>query len=271
MKTVFSEVKTKNVISRNHWDASFVCIGDYIHIMNGLDNADGEYHIHSVSNGTLDTFEEPRHFTTGKVPIIKSSDSYKSSNKMLISGFARKQTERDIPSVIADLVTKFSIFELFQFGGLICEDRKVRASDRFYVGSLENDGIANGAERIQWKLAFEYELKYPMSDFGYIQYGPFIVTFGGSSDERFRDGANRNADDIFILDLRKNCGWIESPVKCPRKAQFHVVMDQNQRVHLFSRYGSTGFQRKWFRNKAVWEYEHYCIHLTDIMPELLNK
>ena len=261
------------------WDSSFVCIGDSIHIMNGLhsglQNPEGryEYHIYSMEDQRVNTFKELLHFTMGRVPILKQG-SYKSSDKMLISGFARKQTGRNIPSVIVDLVSKFSILELFQFGGLIGPFSYapiVRANDSFYVGSLANDGSANGAERIQWKLAPEYKLKYPLSHFGYIQCGPFVVTFGGVSDERFRDGANRNTDGIYILDLRKNSGWIESPIKCPKKIQFHAVLGEDRRVHLLSRYGSSGSQRKWFRSKEVWEHEHYCIDLTDVIPELLNK
>ena len=255
------------------WDSSFVCIGDYIHIMGSLQNPEGLYHIYSIEDQTVNTFKQPLHFTMGRVPILKS-DSYKSSDKMLISGFARTQTGRNIPSVIVDLVSKFSIFELFQFGGLIgpfSDGPTMRANDSFYVGFLENDGNASGTERIHWKLALEYELKYPLSDFGYIQYGPFIVTFGGVSDERFRDGANRHTDGIYILDLRKNCGWIESPIKCPKKIQFHAVLDEDRRVHLLSRYGSS--ERRWgfFRSKELWEHEHYCIDLTDLVPELLNK
>ena len=264
-------------LSNIRWNASCVSIGDHIHIMNGLGNREGRYLIYSVTDQTVNTFEEPFHFMMGSnVPIIKSSDSHKSANKMLISAFARKQTGSNIPSVIVDLISKFSIFDLFQFGGsnlLKAHRSKGSAPESFYVGSLQNTESANGqigAEPIQWTVVPEYELKYPLSDFAYIQYGPFIVTFGGGSDEGFRDGIPRNIDAIYILDLRKNCGWIESPIKCPKKTYFDAVMDQNQRIHLISRWGKSAVHREWFRNKAVWEHEHYCINLTDVIPELVN-
>ena len=231
------------------WDSSFVCIGDYIHIMGSLQNPEGryEYHIYSMEDQRVNTCEEPLHFTTGRVPILKP-DSFKSSDKMLISGFARKQTGRNIPSVIVDLVSKFSIFELFQFGGLIgpfSHAPIVRANDSFYVGSLANDASANDVERIQWRLALEYELKYPLSDFGYIQYGPFIVTFGGA-----RATQPERMDYIHILNLRKNCGWIQSPIKCPKKGKYRAALDERQGVHLV----------------AAWEDKHYCIDLSDVIP-----
>ena len=88
---------------------------------------------------------------------------------MLISGFSRIQNGEPIPLAIIGLISKFGVFELFTFDeGL---------TDSFWIGTLE-DG--NPAKPIQWNLAPEYTLKYPMSEFGYIQHGPFIVTFGGT-------------------------------------------------------------------------------------------
>ena len=256
-------------------DASCVVIGNDIHIINAFLNHEGRYLIYSVTDRTVNTFEEPLPFTTGQAPIIKANDSYKSSNKMLISGFARKQNGGNIPSVIVDLVSKFSIFELFQFGGFkyrIAGKSRLCANDSFYVGSLQNIGGTNGAQRIQWALAPEYKMKYPLTAFGHIQYGPFIVTFGGVSDDRFREGTVIfNTDHIYILDLRKKYGWTQCPVKCPKKAYFHAVLDEDQRVHLWGRYGCSKLQPARFRSKAVWEHEHYCINLMDIIPQLMKK
>ena len=132
--------------------ASCVCIGNYIHIMDGFQRNNGRYLVYSVADQTVRTFEEPPRYTTGYVPILKPNDSYKSSDKMLISGFARKQTGRDIPSVIVDLIGKSSIFELFKFGGSKytngTRESKVCDNDPFYVGSLKRVEGKNDAQPI---------------------------------------------------------------------------------------------------------------------------
>ena len=221
-----------------------VAIGDYIHIFHGLRNPDGLYIIYSSINHTVRTFKGHcciesnfnRH-VLGR-GIIKMNDCYQSSNKMLISGFARKQNDKPIPSVIVELILKFSIFELFKLAGC-------NSNDSFCIGTVQN---GNGAKPIQWKRAPEYNLKHPMHRPGYIQHGPFIVTFGGLA--RVRD-IPHSIDDIYILDLRKNCGWIQSPIKCPKRGEYRAVLDETQRVHLLS---------FWY------DHELYCIKLSDVIP-----
>ena len=218
---------------------SCVAIGDYIHISHGLGNPDGLYIIYSTINHTVTTFKGhcciESHFkrTVSGTTIIKMNDCYQSSNKMLISGFARKQNDEPIPSEIIDLISKFCVFELFKFGGC-------NLGDFFYIGTLQN---GDGAKPIEWNRALEYTLKHPVYDCGHIQHGPFIVTFGGAT----KPGG---IDDIYILDLRKNCGWIKSPIKCPKKGRYLAALDERQRVHLL----------------AVWEDKHYCIELSHIIP-----
>ena len=170
---------------------------------------------------------------------------------MLIFGFARNQKGRHIPSVIVDLISRFYNFELFKFGGLDLHDGQ--CVDSFFIGKLKN---GNPSEPIQWQSAPEYKLKHPMRAFGYIQHGPFILTFGGISDGDSRAGANRHTDDIYILDLRKDCGWVLSSVKCPQKARFHAVLDKKQRIHLHERiYGNQN---------------HYCISLDEIIDSKME-
>ena len=74
-----------------------------------------------------------------------------------------------------------------------------------------------------------------MYGFGYIQYGSFLLTFGGLIQElEFGEYVSDWTNSIYILDLRTNEGWIESSIKCPEKAQYNnTVLDDLQRVHLF--------------------------------------
>ena len=126
--------------------------------------------------------------------------------------------------MIVGVILKFYPFELFKFGGT---GKRGKLIDSFYIGTLKN---GDPSEPIEWQLAPEYRLKQKMCRFGWIQCGHFIVTFGGSLD------SDRYTDKIYTLDLRQNCGWIESPVKCPKKEYFRASLDDSQHVHLNARY-----------------------------------
>ena len=153
--------------------------------------------------------------------------------------------------MIVDIVSKFCEFELFKFGGY--DLNGFERFDSFYIGTLQ-DG--DPAKPIEWKLVPQYTLKDPMADFGYIQYGPFIVTFGGrtvgprASSRAPKVFGYERLDEIYILDLRDNKGWIESAIKCPMKAVYHAVLDYVQRVHLF----------------PLDEHQQFCIDLKDLIP-----
>ena len=151
--------------------------------------------------------------------------------------------------MIVDIVSKFCQFELFKFGGY--DSSVFKRADSFYIGTLQ-DG--DPAKPIEWVLAPQYTLKQPMNAFGYIQHGPFIVTFGGHGE--MLNARSRHVidygklDKIYILDLRDNRGWTESPIKCPMKTEYHAVLDDLQRVHLFP------------LNYRL----QFCIDLQDLIP-----
>ena len=90
----------------------------------------------------------------------------------------------------------------------------------------------------------------PLWGFGCIQHGPFIVTFGGV----IRHNGGVISDDIYILDLRKNCGWIQSPMKCPRKGDCTAAVDDCGSVHL------------WHSDSDPDSETHHCIQLSTILP-----
>ena len=234
--------------------SSCVAIGDYIHIFHG--NGTGNDVVYSLTDKSSRIIKDKHVAKTGQtlyeIPVIKTNDCYQSTNKLLISGFARNQNGRHIPLVIVNLISKFYKFELFKFGGLDLHDGQ--CVDSFYIGSLEN---GDPSKPIQWRLVSQYKLNHPLGAFGYIQYGPFIVTFGGVSDD---ESSNCRTDDIYILDLRRDCGWIRSPIKCPQKAKYHAVLDSKQRIHLQERtYFSWGHGN------------HYCINLNDIIDLKIEK
>ena len=165
--------------------------------------------------------------------LIKPNDVFQSSNKKLIVGFARGQTAIPIPKVIAEIISEYSTFEMFKFGG--SSAATLQLVDSFYIGTLK-DG--DPVKPIEWRSAPQYKLKHPMTRFGYIQYGSFIVTFGGM----IKDGKSKLSNSIYVLNLHGNCGWIESPMKVPKNRildgivnqgyWLRAVLDESKRVHL---------------------------------------
>ena len=88
-----------------------VAIGDYIHIPNwkliGNYDHDDEYVIYSMTHIPVHIINGHSCASTySESSIIKTNDLYKSSSKTLVSGFARSQSGRHIPSVIIDLISK---------------------------------------------------------------------------------------------------------------------------------------------------------------------
>ena len=232
-------------------------IGDYMHIIgNNLFRKEckvtTDYTIYSMIDKSIQNFKNSHLAPSVQLghgsQVIKIDECYQSSNKMLISGFIRNQTGNHSPAVIIDLISHFATFELFKFGGFSYKENK--CFPFFYIGTLKD---ANPAKPIEWTLAPQYELKLRIRDFGYIQHGPFIVTFGGTvvNEDGIVNGRKfTSSDDIFILDLRKNCGWIKSPIKCMQKGVCYAALDNNDRVHV------------WFVDREP--ETHYCIRLSDL-------
>ena len=210
-----------------------VVIGDYLHIKRS--NA---YSILSITDKTQRDFAIGKERQVCQQAVITFDDRHQSSNKTLIAGFARNCGTGHIPVVIVGLISKFTKFEFVKFGGQyvdsIGKTYDMDYVDSFYIGTLKN---GNPAEPIDWQLAPQYTLKHPMHGFGYIYYGPYIVTFGGKiSGTPLNVYKPEFTDSIYILDLRRNCGWTESPIKCPKKSGFHATLDESQRIHLNQRY-----------------------------------
>ena len=230
-------------------EASCVLLGDFMHIFHGeLDIPTNKgYSIQSMSDrkrvkcviiyprllGDLGEREQGDFIQGG--PVINSDDCYQSGDTMLISGFVRMDTTKEtlIPVVLIDLISKFSTFEVFKFTGWHRDDWDIGS---FYIGTLKN---GDPAKSITWKFAPQYMLKREMTDFGYIKHGPFIVIFGGA----FR--LHRNSDDwcnsddwfsnkIYTLDLRKNHGWVKSPITVPEGGTYHAALTESGQVHLWS-------------------------------------
>ena len=255
---------------------SCIVIGDYLHIFHGVTEGNGKvlhngnYIIYSMTNRTSTHSEghclDQQGWYQYDVAVVKGIGSYESSNKVLISGFIRNQTKRQTPSVIVDVVSEFCAFELFKFGGIEREserDRKTssnrqsrycRTTDSFHIGKLRDK---NAAEPIQWTLAPHYKLKRALYGFGHIQHDQFIVIFGGSEfDSIRRIPRGLQIDNIYILDLTKKCGWVQSPIKCPRQMNCSAVLDANLKVHLKDYEDIDG---------------HWTMDLNDIIPGLMQR
>ena len=243
----------QNEITKFGIGESCVAIGDYIHILHEGqgEKANSDYMICSMIDQTSRKFRGPHLAPSlqngGGSQVIKLDECYQSSNKMLILGFIRKQTGDQSPAVIVELISKFAHFELLKFGGYSTNEEKY--VDSFYIGTLKDQ---DPTKPVEWKLAPQYTLKsdMPFWGFGYIQHGPFIVTFGGVLVDPEDPGNYTDADSISILDLRKNCGWIQSPIKCPEKGICTSVTDDCGRVHL------------WYADSET----HHCIQLCEVLP-----
>ena len=231
--------------------ASCFAVGDFIHIHHGADSVfnefngnAGEYTIYSTKH------KESEEFLVGAgtdpypcdYALIKSNDCYQSSNKMLISGFSRNLIGSNIPSEMINLISEFSTFEVFRFGG-IDANNNCFDSDAFCVGTLNQE---DAAKPLNWTLVPEYTMSHAMRDFGYVQYGSFVVTFGGMMGQ----SDLIEFDEIYVLDLHKKSGWVQSPIKCPEEGTYEAVLDDNLTVHLFG------------------DYSHHCMELIKIVPSL---
>ena len=251
---------------------SCIVIGDYLHIFHAVTEGNGKvlyngnYTIYSMTNKTSTHSEghclDQQGWYQYDVAVVKGIGSYESSNKELISGFIRNKSKMHVPLVIGDLLSQFCAFEMFKFGG-IERDRKTssnrqlrhcRTTDSFHIGKLRDK---HAAEPIQWTLAPHYKLKRALYGFGHIQHEQFIVIFGGSEFDSIR-GKPRGprCDDIYILDLTKKCGWVQSPIRCPRQMQCSAVLDANLMVHLKDYEDADG---------------HWKMDLNDIIPELMQR
>ena len=223
---------------------SCAAVGDHIHFFHGQKNRNGPYSIYSMIDRkmyTLNDHECPLTSDQSWVPdeVIKMDDSYKSSSKMLIHSFIRRQSPIEIPSVITELISKFYVFEFLKFG-----------SDSFYIGTSKTE---HGAKPIQWIVAPEFSLKQPVCLFGRVQYRSFIVVFGGAlmNCGNFADGFS---DHIYILDLRKNGGWVQSSTRCPAKHAYRAVLVDDQNVHLLGK-------------SQIPLRLRYCLNLKNIIPQ----
>ena len=221
--------------------AYIIGIGDYIHTIPA--NSQYPYCICSMTKISLEhadscqsfrcLYQEPYPRFVSDGAVIKANHCYKSSSKTLVSGFTRYHSDIEIPSVIIGLISEFRKFEVFKFGGVCwnAEDRKSKSLDSFYIGTLEN---GSAAKPIQWNLAPQFRLKQSVCGFGHIQFGPFIVIFGGRGTDEATFGMKDWSwfDDIYILDLSKSLGWVSSSIKCPRKAMYRAVLDTNQKKSI---------------------------------------
>ena len=233
-----SQAFTKELLFLDQFNGvpSFVALGDYVHILLGHRNGLGVYVICSLKDRTVRKLEGQYHAEyshLGASPIIKPDDSYKSSFKILIGGYARRQIRQQVPSEMVDLISSFVFtYDLFKFGGI--DYKQKGPTDRFYCGMLRN---GNPSQPIKWTLRPQYKMMKPLAYFGHIQHGPFIVIFGGYNTDlcKMKPWNVRNCTDgIYILDLRGNGGWIKSPIKCPIKMRCTAVLDANQKVHLMN-------------------------------------
>ena len=87
---------------------------------------------------------------------------------------------------------------------------------------------------ITWSIKDEYDMDEPRLKCGIVVYKHWLLTFGG---EGHKDGFKPDGyiDNIYLLDLKGNDGWIElEHVKCPIKSRYYAILDDNNMVHLIT-------------------------------------
>lgn len=236
-----------------------ITIGDYIHIFHGQSNPNGHYAIISLvkylrfpnDDQTKRLLKEQHIYSKENCPlsqvaILQTNGLYESSAKAIIIGFVRQQSAVHIPAEIIEIISGFVVIDhelLIKFGGWNLNLQE--PVDSFYIGTLKDQ---NPKEPIRWSLAPQYTLKQPLKGFGYIHYGPFIVMFGGLMED------GNVCDDIQILNLTTNCGWVQSSIKCPREGQYNAVLDDKQRIHLYG---------KW-----KCERSHFCLDVNIVLSSV---
>ena len=211
-------------IDKIGWNPSVAVIRDNIHIYNGSTNKASIAFIYFPLNNTLkkikDKFAaqairnvcllkyenqlirfggtETRRIKTYHNEIIRK-DWFLIGNDYtpLVSGYCRKYENEvklgQIPEVIMEMIHTFYCAEY------------------------------------NWST-FDLKLKQPLSGSGYIIYEHFVITFGGKSSNYY----HADIDKIYILDIENtDNGWIESPVKCPKKSRYIAVLTSDKNVHLF--------------------------------------
>ena len=134
--------------------------------------------------------------------------------------------------------------EFYQFGGINADEFSF--IDTFYVGKLDN---GDPTKPIIWTENRYFRLLRGIARFGVIQYGPYIVIFGGE----WTKGMNPNTADIDVLDTRSRADWTRSPIKCPEENEYTAVLDDQLNVHLFTNDGDN---------------KHYSISLKAFIPDL---
>jgi len=188
---------------------SSIMIKGNVHIIHGNTNSGNNYFIHSLSTGQVHEFKDKL-----------------ASNGMQLVSVCRRSDDG----------------EFYKFGGFDCGKRKYVSS--FYIGSLPGN---DPQQPIIWRKTDQYRLIQPMAQCGVIQYGQYILTFGGKNNQR------EELNEIYCLNLRQNRGWSRLDIRCPMKSRYIAALDHLKRVHLFT------FDK---RNRR-----HFSIALNQLLPD----
>lgn len=204
---------------------SCVAVKDQIHIFHGGSNSNSEYAVFSVSDNEVTTFLEHKSSPlrlNGSISKQMECTVYNDRTMLCIYGFSRTHSVNNVPDDILSLIFEYYNVVYCTFGGFISETNSFL--DSFYIGSINPD---NAREPILWNAEAQYTLPKPLEGCGHVHYGPFLIICGGQTTDF------QATDDIFVLDLRKQDGWMQSSLKCPKKSAFTAVLEQLN-VHLFT-------------------------------------
>ena len=149
--------------------------------------------------------------------------------------------------------------KVLKFGG-----RDVSGKDAmdFYESSEIN---GEEMDDIKWTLREEFEVKHGLTSGGYVLFEDYVITFGGDRAVPGDDNSDIDvSDDIYVLNLKKSEGWIKMKhIKCPLGSQYRAVLDEDENVHLFTRFN------KW-PNWQESDIKHYSSPVKQVLGQLIS-
>ena len=173
-----------------------VVLKEYIHIFHGACNADCEYLVYSVNDGTYDRY--------------------------------RDQPECHAYSCV--VVTRGPGPQFCKFGGhgVGWKFGRNHVQRTFCTGRLNN---GDPAAPIVWTCRnHNFQIPGRKYQCGFVHYGHVVIIFGVQDEE------TKKCNIMSILDLRDDSGWKPISITYPSADSYVATMDHAGNVHLFGSY-----------------------------------
>ena len=263
--------------------ANLIAVNNYIHIFHGHHNpqrdgqgryAPSKYMIFSINNRVVETFEDKScTFTTIGVKAFSRNGVNDRRNKILIAGFGRICSGRDIAVVVVTMIFEYlKITEYYKFGGFdVYHPPNGRPLDWFFIGQLQDE---HGAKPLLWTPSPKYSLKTrsdePVTRTSYVFQNGVDTVILGIAWKYFRSDTgeisfaigNYKISKLSIIDVNGDQETFQRSIKLPMSVDSvnAVIMDHQKKIHFF---GMKKNETKPEEN--IWEHTHHEIPLQIII------